>query len=451
LNLVGTAQNCYERGLAKYETGEFQEAVKRFRQAVSLSPFFPEAHFYLGLALVSPLGGKRKAEARVRVYWPKLNDESPLGGKDKGQVDEFELIKWSEPNIEQAIAAFRTAVQQRDDYPEAHLYLGLALWPYGEGESSEVAKSEIEKAVLLRCEGFPGAHFALGFVLWREGKWDEMKAAFRLALSQDPTLRSLLLNPMRYCFTRDPGAQWGRASLLKLLGEHEQAATAYQECLASPSEGEAYGARPISIDARESLGDVYWAMGNHRKAITEYQTAIKLAEDSKWDFLVPGVRYKLGQAYKKIDLHEEAIRQFQAAIRGHEAQNKIQALRGWRKESWWEVHYWLSCAMWLSGRRREAVDEFSIALQQGCAESEAGQARQCIRDYLVTLKDVQRLISCGKRRGYLGYQEIKNLVPDIARSAQLMKVLVNILKVQEGVKVLARAGDDRTDFPGSAE
>ena len=147
LNLVGSAQDFYERGLAKYEGGEYQEAVELFCQAISLSPFFPEAHLHLGLALVSPLGGKGWAEARV-------------------QADEFELIKWSEPNIERAIASFRTAVQQRDDYPEAHFYLGLALWPVGEGESSEVAKSEIRKAVSLRSEGFPEANFALGFLLW---------------------------------------------------------------------------------------------------------------------------------------------------------------------------------------------------------------------------------------------------------------------------------------------
>ncbi len=404
LEPVGRARYFYERGLAKYAAGEYQDAVERFRRATSLSPFFPEAHFYLGLALRS-LGGA--IEDIVEFYAA------------------FRFIQWGGPNIDQAIAAFRVAVEQQDDYPEAHLQLGLTLWPFGRGENSKMAKSEIKKAVSLGPESFPEAHFILGFILCQEEKWEGMKSEFSVVMSQDPTLHWLEENPYKPCVDPIYSAQWCRASLLKILGEHEKAATEYEACLLR---AEAHNEFFI-ISAHENLGDVYKAMNNHPKAIAEYQSAVKLAADFGRDYLAPGLRYKLGLAYVATDSFEGAIKEFQAAIRG-------------RKDDWQEAHYNLGCALWLSDRDSEAVEEFSIALEQGCKQPYATCARQCMTDFLVTLKAVQALISLGKEKGHLSFPMIKYAMKYFALEKPWkgsFKVLITIvidLIEQEGIRVI---------------
>lgn len=275
---VGRARYFYERGLAKYAAGEYQDAVERFRQAISLSSFFPEAYLYLGLALRS-LGGA-------------IEDIVEF---DAG----FRFIQWCGPNIEQAIAAFRTAVEQQDECPEAHLQLGLTLWPYGKGEKRETAKSEIKRAVSLGPKGLPEAHFILGFILWQDEKWEQMKSEFRLAVLQDPILHWLEQNPWRYYWEPVHSARWCRASLLKILGEYEKAAVEYEACVAQAELQDDRASESLSISAHQSLGDVYRAMGNYPKAIAEYQTAINLAANLGKDYLLPGLRYELAQAYLK--------------------------------------------------------------------------------------------------------------------------------------------------------
>ena len=103
----------------------------------------------------------------------------------------------------------------------------------------------------------------------------------------------------------------------------------------------------------------------------------------------------------------------------------------------------LGDALWRVGRHREAVEELAIALQQECrvifpkmSGDLAEHVRQRIRDYLVTLNDVPHLIAYGKRRGFLRREEIKNLVPELAKSAAVLDALVHILIVEEGIDLL---------------
>jgi len=403
LGVVQSARYFYERGLAKYAEGTYQEAVEHFRRAVSLSPFFPEAYFHLGLALRS-LGGA-------------------VAKRSFGSG--FKFVQWSGPNIDQAIAAFRTAVAQRDEYPEAHLQIGLTLWPFGEDEDSKTARSEIKRAVSLRPTHCPEGHLILGLMLAEEENWKEMESEFKLVLSQDPTLHWLEDNVYMPCVLTVYPLQWCRGYLFHEIEEYEKAVAEFSACLSILLQTEAGNEEPI-IDCCAELGDVYQAMKNYPTAISYYQTAIGVAAAFGKDSLAPSLREKLGSAYFSCGSFQDAIREFRLAIGGG-VDRKL-------------THLTLGLALQEAGRHREAVEEFSIGLLPVQQETDVVGKQlfhSMVRPYIITLKDVPRLIAYGKRRGYLRREEIKNLVPELANSAALLDALVYILIVDEGVDIIS--------------
>ncbi len=414
LGVVQSAQYFYESGRAKYAEGAYQEAVEYFRRAVSLSSFFPEAYYYLGLALRSA-GGPGEADVNKSFA--------------------FGFIRWRGPNIDQAIAAFRTAVAQRKDYPEAHLQLGLTLCPFGDDEDSETARTEIQRAVLLRLEHFPEGHLIWGAIQYEKGKSEEAKSEFNLALSQDPALHCLEDedNVCKPCMYPVHSVRWCRAHLLHMIGDYEKSLAEYQIWC---HETEVLGNEGRYIECFENLGDINKAMKHYPAAVNSYQTAIGLTAEFGKDEPLAGVHsallhYKLGEVYFESSSFQDAIREFQVAIGG----SKVMG-------SWWRPHHNLGYALWEVDRHREAVEEYSIALQASgvfpkLSGDLANQTRQFIRNYLVTLKDIPRLIAYGKKRGFLRREEIKKLVPELAQSAALLDALVTILTVDEGINIIS--------------
>ena len=152
-------------------TGELDQAIAAFRQAIALNPKFPDAYSNLGGAL-----------------------------NEKGDLDE-------------AIAAFRQAIALNPNLPEAHGNLGSVLKNRGEPDETIAAC----RAALILKPNYPEACVNLGAALKDKGELDAAIAAFRQAI---------VLNP------NSPEAHGSLADVLKDVGQLDEAIAAYRQAIA---------------------------------------------------------------------------------------------------------------------------------------------------------------------------------------------------------------------------
>jgi serine/threonine-protein kinase len=156
---------------------EWAEAARFLSVAAALRPDSPGALFNLGNALL----GKGDLEEAVRCYReavtldPKYaTTHNGLGHAlhEKGQVDA-------------ALASYRTAVALDPKYTAAHNNLGIALQDKGQ---LDAALASFRTALALDPT-YAMAHHNLGAVLFRKGQQGEAVACYRRAIAADPTLK----------------------------------------------------------------------------------------------------------------------------------------------------------------------------------------------------------------------------------------------------------------------
>ena len=132
------------------------------------------AHHNLGIALRSPGeagGGDRRIPrghpAQARPRRRPLQPRHRPGDQGK---------------LEEAIAAYRTAIRLKPDYAEAHYNLGIALHDQGKLEE---AIAEYRTAIRLKPD-YANAHYNLGLALHDQGKLEEAIAEYRAAIRLKP-------------------------------------------------------------------------------------------------------------------------------------------------------------------------------------------------------------------------------------------------------------------------
>lgn len=156
---------------------DWKDAIKHFREALKLNPYFVDVRNDLGTALI--LAGKReegKAEF-VTAYGDATNPTPEISARNLGQAF------LEEKNYAEAIGWFRTAVGRNATYPDPYLGLAEAL----------VATDRLEEAVVLLETGVekapedPGLRLGLGQVYFRAGRFAESRTAFEEAMRMDPS------------------------------------------------------------------------------------------------------------------------------------------------------------------------------------------------------------------------------------------------------------------------
>src|SRR3954447_7941758 len=85
--------------------------------------------------------------------------------------------------LDEAVAAYRTAIELKPTYPEAHSNLGNALVEQGRLDEAVTA---YRTAITLEPT-YPEAHSNLGNALAEQGRLDEAVTAYRTAIELDPT------------------------------------------------------------------------------------------------------------------------------------------------------------------------------------------------------------------------------------------------------------------------
>jgi tetratricopeptide (TPR) repeat protein len=289
-------------------TGRVDEAIAAFEEAIRCKPGAPEAHTYLGLALVDK-GSLGRAEAAYNkaielapTYALAWNARgvlyhNHLRQRDKAVADFKEACRLQpsdeqahenlaralllQGKIDEAIAAYQKTIALVPADPVAQMKLGLAL---AQKDRFDDAIAAYRLAIRLKSDD-PLVHYYLGVVLEKKGKPDEAIAEYRASLRLRPN------SAQTHC---------ALANTLRDKGAWKQAAIEYEEALRL---------KPGSAMTHFQLGVAYHRQGQWLLAMAAYQQAVRLE---------PGyveAHLNLGMILETINRTSEAIASYEEALR----------------------------------------------------------------------------------------------------------------------------------------
>lgn len=199
-----------ELGLLLGQAGDVEGAAAAFRKALSTNPNWPEAHFNIGLTLVTESNAKRD--------WPGAMAEFRTALRLKPDYAEAHhllgagLLETGDRNA--AIAEFTKALKSNPMSPEIHLDLGRALQENGDRSNAE---RELREALRIRPD-YADAEITLAKSL--SGKTDRRAEAMELLR------RALQSNP------DNANAQYALGKALQESGETTEASVAFRQASA---------------------------------------------------------------------------------------------------------------------------------------------------------------------------------------------------------------------------
>ena len=176
------SKNPYFRkglGQAYAGRGDFKDAIKQFRAALELNPYYTDVRNDLGTALI--LAGKREEgkEEFLGAYSDATNPTPEISARNLGQA------YLDEKNYTEAIDWFRTAINRSETYADPYVGVAAAL----------VATDRLEEAVMLlesgveKTEGDAGLLLTLGQAYFRAGRFAESRERLEEAMRKDPSGR----------------------------------------------------------------------------------------------------------------------------------------------------------------------------------------------------------------------------------------------------------------------
>jgi len=292
-------------GMLKFVQGNYGDASRQFKAALSRSPSLWNAQAFLGLCearLGNPASSQTLLEASLpHVTDPTLLKQSSLelvrSYSDSGSIEKavkvIENLARSMPadpeilytkyrlHSEIASEALRRMAASGKDSPWLHEVYGQG---YMAQEQYASAIREFQKAIELGPQ-LSGLHYQLGEALLSSERSETQRAAaereFRLELEKNPQDADCLLK------LADIALERSRIEEAKSL-------------LAR-----ALGVRPNSAAAHVSKARILELEGDIPSAIAEYQTAEKLAPDLKTTY------YRLGTLFRREGRQQEADEQLQ--------------------------------------------------------------------------------------------------------------------------------------------
>ena len=203
------------------------------------APFSGTRGFRLDSIIIAAAAGPKPNSLTGRSFAD--NSISPKCNHNLGDV----LVSLG--RLDEAIAAFRRALEINPEYAEAAYNLGHALYATGRDDAFDA----FQRAIAIRAE-FVEAHFMLGQALMRADRIDEAAAAFERAIEINPEFVEARL-------------ALGIAELEQ--GDHRGAGAEFRRALEI---------RPRYAEAAFNLGQAEHEMGNFNDALAAYHRAIEV-------------------------------------------------------------------------------------------------------------------------------------------------------------------------------
>jgi tetratricopeptide (TPR) repeat protein len=207
------AEPHYNLGLALYDKGDLDGAIREYREALRIQPDYAEAHNNLGNAL-----------------------------EKKGDLDG-------------AIREFREALRVQPDYADAHYNLGVALYDKGDLDG---AIRESREALRIQPDD-ADAHFNLGNALYGKGDLDGAIREYREALRIQPDNARATLN-LEWAL-REKRRRGQEAALVRAARTGQaDSVRAFLEAGTDPNLRDADGWTALGLAAQEGHADVVRAL-----------------------------------------------------------------------------------------------------------------------------------------------------------------------------------------------
>jgi predicted O-linked N-acetylglucosamine transferase (SPINDLY family) len=269
------------------EQGRLDDAVNSFRQALRYKPDFVSAHSNLGEAL--------RRQGHLEESVASFRDALALNPGHAHAHNNLAMTLQVQGKLDLAIESYRLALRCMPGYTQAYCNLGTALME--QGNLAEAAPN-FSKAIELKPD-YVEAICNLGIVLSKQGRNDEALAQYQQALRIKAYQGEAHV----------PEAPSGRAdyalihlnlgTLLAKKGELVEA----EACLRR-----ALRAKPDSVDGYYNLGIVIYRQDRLDEALLQYREALRLNPNHA------DTHMNLGVALKDQGRLDEALHAFRTAL-----------------------------------------------------------------------------------------------------------------------------------------
>ncbi len=230
-------------GVAAFELGDGDRAVKLVQAAIACKPDHVDAHNNLG-NMLKALGRLDEAET---AYRRALEIEPDYADAHYNLGILLEALG----RLDEAEAAYRRALEIKPDFAEAHFNLGNVLPALGKLDEAATAY----RRALEISPDHAGAHNNLGNALKELGKFDEAEGAYRRALEIKPN---------------HADAHYNLGIVLQELGKLDDAIAAYHSAL---------DIKPDYVGVHVNLGIVLQELGKLDEAVAAFERAIAIEPD----------------------------------------------------------------------------------------------------------------------------------------------------------------------------
>ena len=273
IDKIEKAKVFFEKANKFYAEGEYDEAIKAFKEAIDLNPENANTYFNLGTVLNSE-GEYREA---ILAFEKVLS----LVTEDTGTFINLGNALTNIGEIDKAISMYKEALKLDPEYAPIYNNLGSA---YGKKKDYNTAIAVLEKAINIDPND-ASIYNNLGSMFSENGQMDKALISFKKAIELNPYYASAYYN-------------LGRTYRIK--GEIDKAILAYIKAIEL---------RPNNSVAYNNLGVAYVAKGNLQNAKSAYENAISLNPDDAAAYNNLGNLYmEMGELDKSINSFEKAIR-----------------------------------------------------------------------------------------------------------------------------------------------
>jgi tetratricopeptide (TPR) repeat protein len=265
-------------GLIEFQQGKFDDALRRFRQAIKSNPRSVHAYCNLGLALQQVERHEEALTCLTRAL--TIEPDNLLALNNRGHV------LWRLKRPEEALASLDRALAIKPDYADALCNRGNALV---ELRRFEEALTSYDQALALLPNDAPTLNNRAN-VLWALDRRDEAMDSYDKAMALDPDDPSILKDrgaALLYsdrgeealaCFDRalaikrdDIYFTYKRGTALAKLNRFEEALTCFDQALAI---------QPDYVDVLGNRGNVLASLQRAAEAIASYDRALAIKPDT---------------------------------------------------------------------------------------------------------------------------------------------------------------------------
>jgi tetratricopeptide (TPR) repeat protein len=277
----GDSDVLFLMGVLCCDLGAFEPACQFLKQALALTPNFPEATGQLAVAL-NGLGDLKASAGELpeaRQLFEQALKWVPGDARTLRSLGRLALLS---QDYARAEALLQSSLMRDGKHAEALNWLGLAQLQL---KKHVVAEMALRQALQLRPD-LGQARNNLGLALHWQERFLEARTCFEELLAHDPSYDKARIN---------------LANTLRILGDHAAARHELETVL---------HARPDAADALNNLGAVFQDMGRSDLAMTTLARALELAPD------VPEIRWNLSLTQLQLGDFENGWKNFESRWEG---------------------------------------------------------------------------------------------------------------------------------------